>query len=43
MFGPIFEHYLAILGGHFGVKNPTGEISRDSESVVLQWENYIFF
>ena len=42
IFGPIVEHFLAILGGHFGVKNPTAEIACGSESVVLILENYIF-
>ena len=41
IFGSIFEHFGTILGGHFGVKKSTDEINCDSESVVLQLENYI--
>ena len=42
IFGLIFEHFFTILGGHFGVKNPTAAIAPNSKSVVLQWDNYIF-
>ena len=42
IFGPILAHLLTSFWGHFGVKKSTDEIGRDSESVVLIWENYTF-
>ena len=43
IFCSIFEQFVDIFGSHFGVKKSTDEILSYSESVVLQWENYIFY
>ena len=42
IFGQNFVDFLTILGGHFLNQKIHGQSAHGSESVVFQWENYIF-